>query len=510
MCCDGMGLPSPRCPVGDPDIRHASSRGMEMVTILWSLCAVIAIALAAVCGWLWLIERRDRASLTLCLLGVAAAGSGFIELGLMHSATAEEFSIWQRWLMVPSFLGFMAVVLFAHYYLETSKLWLLGTIIVMRSAMVVLNFIFHPSFNFVSIDTLRQMSLLGEQISIIGTAVPRTHWQMFALASLFLVMAYLIDTAARRWRKGGPDSRRKALAVILGIALPLFSTIVYAHLVLFGVLRAPLSNLPWFLGALLVMVYELGRDIIAKRRTQLELTELREQLAQAERGSVLGQLASSLAHELGQPLTATAANVAAALNELECEKPDLEELRAILGDIREDERRGIELIARMRQLFQRRPIEMQSLGVDDVVHDVISLVRSEAASNHAVMRLMIQPGLPRVLGDRVHISQVLLNLLMNSIHAVESRPVDARDIVIEARADDVNGEVELSVRDSGPGIPDNLANEVFKPFFTTKSNGMGVGLALCRTIIEAHGGRLWTERVTQQDGAIFRFTLKRA
>ena len=145
-----------------------------------------------------------------------------------------------------------------------------------------------------------------------------------------------------------------------------------------------------------------------------------------------------------------------------------------------------------------------------MVQDVISLVHSEAINKHAVVSLMMQPGLPRVLGDRVHLSQVLLNLVVNSIHAVESRPIDERGIVIEARADDANGEVELTVRDSGFGIPDNLADEVFKPFFTTKSNGMGMGLALSRTIIEAHGGRLWTDRMTGQDGAVFRFTLKRA
>src|SRR4030095_9592071 len=185
---------------------------------------------------------------------------------------------------------------------------------------------------------------------------------MFALSSLFLVMAYLIDTAARQWRKGGPDSRRKALAVILGIALPLLSAIVYAHLVVFGVLRAPLSNLLWFFGALVVMAYELGRDVIVKRRAQLELIELREQLAQAERVSVLGQLASALAHELIQPLTATTANVEAAQMELEREKPDIEELRATLDDVNRDDHRAVDILSRMRQFSQRRAIESNPLG----------------------------------------------------------------------------------------------------------------------------------------------------
>ena len=323
-----------------------------MVTILWSLCGIAGIALAAVCGWLGLTERQDRASLMLCFLGVAAAGSGYFELGFMHSATAAEYAEWQRWSHVPIFLGFISLVLFVHYYLGTGRLWLLWAIILMRSVVLVVNFSVHPSFNFVSIDSLRRVSLLGEQISVIAAAVPRTDWQMFASASLFLMIAYLVDAAVRRWRKGGPDARRKAIAVSLGMALPLLSTIIYAHLVLFGVLKAPLSNLIWSLGALVVMAYELGRDVIVKRRAQLELMELREQLAQAERVSVLGQLASALAHELIQPLTATAANVEAARMELENEKPDLEELRAILDDIDRDDRRAVDIITRMRQFSQ--------------------------------------------------------------------------------------------------------------------------------------------------------------
>ena len=171
---------------------------------------------------------------------------------------------------------------------------------------------------------------------------------------------------------------------------------------MFGVLQGPVSNLPWFLGALLVMASELGRDVILSRRERVELAKLRDQLAQEERISVLGQLASTLAHELTQPLAATAANVEAARAQLKREKPDLEELGSILDDIGKDDHRASEIISRMRQLFKRRAIEMQPLRVEDVVQDVVSLVRSEATSKNVALRLLMQPGLPRVIGDRVH------------------------------------------------------------------------------------------------------------
>jgi signal transduction histidine kinase len=124
------------------------------------------------------------------------------------------------------------------------------------------------------------------------------------------------------------------------------------------------------------------------------------------------------------------------------------------------------------------------------------------------LRTIVQPGLPRVFADRVHFTQVLLNLVMNSVHALQSSPADSRRIVVEARAADTKGDVEIAVRDSGPGIPAATADQLFKPFFTTKNEGTGIGLALSRTIIEAHGGRLWYDDTRQGGGAVFRFTLR--
>src|SRR5262249_4494666 len=154
--------------------------------------------------------------------------------------------------------------------------------------------------------------------------------------------AYLIDAAVRRWLTGASDSRRKALAVGLAIAAPMLCTIGYTQLLVFGVIHGPVSNVPWFLGALVMMAYETGRELILSRRARLELAELRDQLAQVERINLVGQLASGVAHELAQPLSAIALNVGAAQRQLNGEKPDLRELRSILDDIGKDDRRAAE------------------------------------------------------------------------------------------------------------------------------------------------------------------------
>jgi signal transduction histidine kinase len=481
---------------------------MGTVTVLWTLAAGVSITLAAVCGAVWLASRRSPASLALCTLGAAVAVAAYLELCLMHSSTVAQHGELLRWYHVPVYVAIVSQLLFAHYYLGTGRAWRLWTVILARSVVLIVDFAVDPNINFSSIIALHKFSLFGEQVTAIGTAVTRTGWQAFAFASLLLMMAYLLDAAVRRWRMGGAESRRKALAIVLGLVATQAGTVVYTQLLAFGFVHGPLTNVPWFVGALLVMAIELGRDFVMDRQALDRLAELQSKQARAERLSVAGQLASTLVHELSQPLAANMLNAATALRKLELEAPNLEELRAILGDINRDSSRGAEVVTRMRQFFKLHTVAMEPLRLEDVVKDVISMVRREARSNHVELSVLMPQDLPRVLGDRVHLSQVLLNLVMNAIHAVQSSPANERRIVVMAMID--GGDVNLSVCDSGPGISEDIAQKLFTPFFTTKPEGMGMGLALSRAIIEAHGGRLWVERMTGPHGADFHFTLRHA
>jgi signal transduction histidine kinase len=167
------------------------------------------------------------------------------------------------------------------------------------------------------------------------------------------------------------------------------------------------------------------------------------------------------------------------------------------------------VIEQMRALIKRRSLQMQPLALNEVVEDVISLVHSDALARHVALDCVVAPALPLVSGDRVHLSQVLLNLIINGMDALQASPATLKRVVIEAQPRE-EGRVEVAVTDTGPGVPADVIARVFDPFYTTKSGGLGMGLPISRTIIEAHGGRLWAEHAAGGRGLTFRFTLSQA
>lgn len=246
-------------------------------------------------------------------------------------------------------------------------------------------------------------------------------------------------------------------------------------------------------------------DISARRATELEVQQLRSELAHASRVSMMGQFASALAHELGQPLGAILRNTEAAELFLEHDPPDIEEVRAILADIRHDDQHAGNVIDRLRALLKRRNFTPRALSVSDELANVFALARSDLSTRKMQLEIDMAPDLPTVLGDPVHLQQVLLNLILNAMDAVEEVADTRRKVTVRAQRHG-SGEIEVAVEDSGPGIAPDKLGRLFEPFFTTKANGMGIGLSISRTIIEAHGGRIWAEN-NAGEGATFRFTL---
>ncbi|HYH43794.1 MAG TPA: ATP-binding protein [Burkholderiales bacterium] len=246
-------------------------------------------------------------------------------------------------------------------------------------------------------------------------------------------------------------------------------------------------------------------DVTQRHRMQSEALQQRNELTHLSRVAMLGELSGSIAHELNQPLAAILSNAQAALRFLAQGTGAFDEVRQILNDIVDQDKRAGELIRRLRILFKKGEIQLQPLSANDLVEDVLRLMRSELISRRVTASSDLAPLLPEVSGDPVQLQQVLLNLLINAADAAPDGMAEVHPLVIRT-AQAESGDVCISVTDRGRGIPTADLQLVFEPFMTTKSQGMGLGLTVCRTIMHAHRGRIWAEN-NPTGGATFHFSL---
>ena len=605
---------------------------MSWITIIWSAASGACLMLALLNLLVWFQDRRSWVHLCFSVTVLGVVGLAVCEWMAMHAESPETFGRVLRLghldyaLVVAGSLGFV------HFHFGTGRRWLLALALGVRLLAVVANFTTGLNLHVSAIHSLQQIPFLGEPVSVLGEWVPNPWVRLGQLAALAQFI-YVVDASTRLWRKGSTESRKRALFMGGTLAFFVVFASAQAGLVAAGGLRMPfIVSVPFF-GMLMVMGYELSRDVLRAahlardlgenqkrmtlaaeaanlgiwvrdlrgdkiwannqwrvlfgyapserlelagilqrlhpddrephRRTladalarccgyeaeyrivlpdgrvrwiaargrfesdatgkpalmrgvSLDITErkqgeqemllLRQEIAHVDRVSMMGQLASSLAHEINQPLGAILRNAEAAELFMQHAPPDLEEIRAILSDIRKDDQRASAVIDRMRPLMRRHGIAMQALDVAEFVGDVTALTRSDAAARRVKLELLVPPGLPPVRGDRVHLQQVLINLILNGMDAVSETAEQDRCITVCAQRDGGKG-VEIAVSDRGHGIPADKLAYLFDPFFTMKASGMGMGLAISRTIIEAHGGRLWAENHDGR-GATFRFTLQ--
>jgi two-component system, LuxR family, sensor kinase FixL len=248
--------------------------------------------------------------------------------------------------------------------------------------------------------------------------------------------------------------------------------------------------------------------VVQRRRHKQDEEAVREQkrLTHLARVAIVGELSGGLAHELNQPLTSIMSNAQAAQQALESDNFDRAEMREILADIVADDKRAGELIGRLRMLLKHEEPTMQQVETNALLKEVQCLVRGSLTANHVTLSANVEHGLPEVRGDRIQLQQVLLNLLLNASDAVSGCEPADRKIELSAAMDRDGRTLHVTVTDRGQGIAAGGLERVFDAFFTTKRNGLGLGLAICRQIVSAHGGKLWATHNGAR-GAAFHLTL---
>jgi two-component system sensor kinase FixL len=252
-------------------------------------------------------------------------------------------------------------------------------------------------------------------------------------------------------------------------------------------------------------ILETNTDIEATKQAEETLAQAQTELAHVSRLSTLGELTASIAHEVNQPLAAIVTSGEACLRWLERDEPQLDGVKRGVERMIGDGRRASEVVKRLRALSKKSDLRKAPINLNEIVDEALLLVQREIGTNRIKLQRDYSASLPVALGDRVQLQQVVINLVLNAIQAMASLPDNPRELCIETRPC-TDGNVLVAVRDTGPGIAPQAENQLFTAFFTTKEDGMGMGLSICRSIIESHGGRVWACR-NDTGGATFQFSL---
>ena len=369
-----------------------------------------------------------------------------------------------------------------------------GFYVISRKSASLLRLVFSGIFMGLGIVTMHYTGMAAMR----GHAEPSYDRIYVALS---IIIAIGASTAALGLAFRTTDLGQKFVAaVVMGLAISgmhytaMWGTIFIAHVPLHeaqGNASLDQTTLALAVAGITFVILAVASVVSLSERKRAEeaLRSARAELAHINRVTTMGELTASLAHEVTQPIAAAATNAEACLRWLTGDHPNLEEARASALSIVKDAKRAAEIISRIRQLFQKSPPQRRSVDINEIIREMIALLRSEVTRHSISVRAELAAGLPRVMGDRVQLQQVMMNLMSNGIDAMKDVE-GPRELAIKSQRAE-NEQLMVSVSDTGVGLPPQQANQIFNAFVSTKLDGTGMGLSISRSIVESHSGRLW-------------------
>ena len=472
------------------------------------MAAAASFTLALLHFRVWLARRDERAILYFSVSAIATAAVSLMEYRVSHSETTAQYTAYVRWTFIPLWFQLVFLIWFVWVFFGTGRKWLALSSVGLWTLTVIINF-WPGQGNLVykTMTGLRAVEFGGENF-VVAEGV-ENPWNAVNYLGTLLMLVFVLDASIALWRRGG---RRRA--VVVGGGIVFFFVVAAGHC---GLIESGHLEMPYMIGfsylaIVIAMSSELTRDLLhaAEVSRQLQQSEVkaaqhRAELAHLTRVTTLSELAASLAHELNQPLTAILSNANAAQRFLNADPVDMDEVRDILKDIAEEDERASEIISRMRAMMKKGEAEMKPRDLNAKIREVLVLLHGDLVARNISLSFELSPRLPLVNGDRVQLEQVLLNLILNGCDAMSVNAPGERRLIIQTGRE--GGLVRVSVVDRGVGLAPELLEQIFEPFYSTKPNGLGLGLPICRSIITAHGGRLWAEN-NSDCGATFHFTLE--
>jgi signal transduction histidine kinase len=473
---------------------------MSFLVIAWTMCASMSLMLGLMHLLFWLFDRGVTAYLLATVMGFGAAISAMLELNMLLARSPESYSILLRWENLAIYLILVPLVWFIHQYLLSGRRWLAILITALWSAGILINFLMPGNLTFYEVTELNyQTSFWGESFALpIGVLNP---WRILADIASLLILVFTVDAALQLWRR----THRKR-AWIFGGAVMTFILFAGIHtpLVDAGLVRTPYLISFSFLAIVFALSYQVVLDAGRGSRYARELRETRRNLDQLSRANLLGEYTTMLAHELNQPLTAILSNAQAARKYLVSKPPKVEVIHEILDDIVRDDKRATEIINWLRSMLQNQETKREFFSLNAAIEEVVAILEPDLKQKDINLSVQYDRDMPAIYVGRIELQQVMLNLLANAIRAVDGLVSTSR--VINVRTNLIKGAVKVDVVDFGAGISNELLGSLFDAFVSREKDGIGMGLAICRRIIEAYEGRIWVKNA-KAGGAVFSFTL---